>query len=84
MEYGDLIWDCTVSNSDLLESVQYESAKVVTGAIASTSAKSLHEELAWEELSIRRKNHKLSHFYKIVNKSTAPYSLIFWPVRKEI
>jgi hypothetical protein len=38
MEYGDLIWDnCTVGNSDLLESVKYESAKVVTGAIAGTS-----------------------------------------------
>jgi hypothetical protein len=33
MEYGDLIWDnCTVSNlSDLLESVQYESAKSLRG-----------------------------------------------------
>ena len=81
MEYGDLIWDnCTVSNSDLLESVQYESAKVVTGAIAGTSSKSLREELAWEELSIRRKIHKLSHFYKIVNKSTAPYLVDLLPI----
>ncbi len=40
MEYGDLIWDnCTVGNSELLESVQYESAKVVTGAIEGTSSR---------------------------------------------
>jgi hypothetical protein len=33
--------------------VQDESAKVVTGAIAGTSSRSLLDELAWEELSIR-------------------------------
>ena len=74
MEYGDLIWDnCSAGNSELLESVQYESAKVVTGAIAGTSSRRLRDELAWEELSVRRKIHKLCHFYKIVNKHTAPY-----------
>ena len=31
MEYRDIIWDnCTTGNSDLLESIQYESAKLVT------------------------------------------------------
>ena len=30
MEYGDIIWDnCTAGNSELLESVQYQSARVV-------------------------------------------------------
>jgi hypothetical protein len=48
----------------LLESVQYESAKVVIGAIVGTSSRRLRDELAWEELSVRR-IHKLSHFYKI-------------------
>ena len=53
MEYGDLIWDnCSAGNSELLESVQYESAKVVTGAIAGTSSRRLRDELAWEELSV--------------------------------
>ena len=81
MEYGDLIWDnCTVENSELVECVQYEPAKVVTGAIAGTSSKPLREQLAWEELSTRRKTHKLSHFYKIVNKSTAPYLVDLLPI----
>ncbi len=67
IEYGDIIWDnCTAGDSELLESVQYQSAKVVTGAIRGTSSNSLRAELAWEELSIRRKIHKLSYFYKIV------------------
>jgi hypothetical protein len=64
MEYGDIIWDnCTAGNSELLESVQYQSARVVTGAIKGTSSNSLRQELAWEELSIRRKIHKLSYCY---------------------
>ena len=34
MEYADVLWDgCTENGSELLEFVQYESAKVVTGAM---------------------------------------------------
>lgn len=37
MEYGDIIWDnCSDGESQLLESIQYGSAKVVTGAINGT------------------------------------------------
>ena len=51
MEYGDIIWDnCTAGNSELLESVQYQSARVLTGAIKGTSSNNLCQELAWEEL----------------------------------
>ena len=33
MEYADIVWDnCTSGNSDLLESVQYDAAKIITGA----------------------------------------------------
>jgi hypothetical protein len=35
MEYADVLWD-GCSESDLLEQVQYESAKVVTGAMKGT------------------------------------------------
>ena len=37
---------------------------------------SLRQELAWEELSIRRKIHKLSYFYKIVYNNYFPLYLI--------
>lgn len=76
MEYGDVIWDnCSEGESQLIESVQYESARVVTGAIKGNSARKLRDELAWEELSLRRKLHKLIHFYKIA-KRLAPMYLI--------
>ena len=69
MEYGDIIWDnCSDGASQLLESIQYESAKLVTGAIKGTSVRALRNELAWEDLSTRRKMHKLAHFYKIAKK----------------
>ena len=55
MQYGGLIWDNSMVGN---RSVQYESAKVVTGAIEGTSSRNLREELAREELSVKRKVHK--------------------------
>ena len=75
MEYGDVIWNnCYDCDSALLDGVQYEAAKLVTGAIKGTSSARLHKELAWESLSRRRKLHLLCQFYKIV-KNLAPYYL---------
>jgi hypothetical protein len=48
LEYADVIWDnCSLSECDLIESVQYESARVVTGAMRGTSRSRLSDELAW-------------------------------------
>ena len=47
MEYGDVIWNnCYDCDSVLLDSVQYEAARLVTGAIKGTSFASLYKELA--------------------------------------
>ena len=55
-EYGDVIWNnCYDCDSALLDSVQYEAARLVTGAIKSTSSARLYKELVWEFLSSRRK-----------------------------
>ena len=66
MEYGDVIWDnLTEGEASLLKSIQYECARVVTGAIKGTSARALMNELAWESLSTRQKMHKLFYTFKI-------------------
>jgi hypothetical protein len=79
MEYANVFWhNCTLGNSHLLESVQYEAAKVVTGAIKGTSASRLREELTWEELSVRKIN-KLTYFYKIVNRLAPTYLVELLP-----
>ena len=75
MEYGDVIWNnCYDCDSALLDSVQYEASRLVTGAIKGTSSARLCKELAWESLSSKRKLHILSQFYKIVT-NLAPYYL---------
>ena len=76
IEYGDVIWNnCYDCDSALLDSVQYEASRLVTGAIKGTSSARLYKKLAWESLSSRRKLHILSQFYKIV-KNLAPYYLV--------
>ena len=47
--------------------MQYEAAKVVTGAIKGTSRQRLLEELGWESMKTRRIIHRTVLFYKIVN-----------------
>ena len=75
MEYGDVIWNnCYDCDSALLDSVQYEAVRLVTGAIKGASYARLCKELAWESLSSRRKLHLQSQFDKIV-KNLAPYYL---------
>ena len=74
MEYADVVWDgCSDGLNDLLESVQYEAAKLVTGAMKGTSQRKLLDELAWEELKTRRSVHKLVLFFKIVNNLVPRY-----------
>ena len=81
MEYGDVIWDnCSEIDSKLLDSIQYDCAKVVTGAIKGTSARALMNELGWENLSVRRKMHKLNYFYKITKHISPSYLVDVLPI----
>ena len=60
-------------DSSLQDNVQYEAARVVTGAIRGTNSARLRDKLAWEPLSIRRELLKLSQFYKIVKNLATRY-----------
>ena len=69
-----MVWDgCSESGSNLLESLQIEGTRVVTGALKGTNRVSLLKELSWVDLSVRRKLHKLNLMYKIVFKLAPPY-----------
>ena len=72
MLFGTTVMIAT--HAALLDSVQYEAARLVTGVIKGTSSVRLYEELAWESLSSRRKLHLLSQFYKI-GRNLAPFYL---------
>ena len=47
LEYSDVVWDgCSESDSNLLDSLPIESARVVTGALKGTNTVSLLNELS--------------------------------------
>ena len=75
LEYTYVVWDnCTTEKSDLLETVQLEAARIITGLKNGPSHQLLYNELGIEPLSVRRKQHKLNTFFRIQNNET-PYYL---------
>ena len=74
MEYSCELWDgCTEADSDKLEKIQYQAARIVTGLPLFASIDSLLSETGWESLKSRRERRKLSLFYKIQNDLTPSY-----------
>ena len=62
------MWNnCTQYESNELDKIQNEAARIVTGATKLASIDSLHTETGWETLGSRRKTHKLTMFYKMKN-----------------
>ena len=80
MEYGDVILDnCTEAEANLLDNIQYESARAVTGAIKGTCARALMNELGWESLKTRRKMHKLHYIFEITKHILPAYLVELLP-----
>lgn len=74
LEYASEVWDgCNQSDSNRLEQVQLNAARIVTGLPIFSSLNSLYFETGWETLSERRTNKKLSLMYKIVNNNAPSY-----------
>ena len=74
LEYGSIIWDnCTIGESDLIESVQLEAARIITGLRKGTPRDKLYRELGWDSLQNRRHNSKLLYFYKALNGDLPDY-----------
>ena len=74
LEYGNILFDnCTVEESNSLESVQLEAARIATGGKKCTSHDYLYKELGWQTLKQRRTINKLFKLYCIINKQTPSY-----------
>ena len=74
LEYADVVWDnCTKYESNELEKIQNEAARIVTGATKLVSINALLTETRWKTLSSRRTKHKLTLFYKMKNNLFPPY-----------
>ncbi|PJE78013.1 hypothetical protein CI610_03058 [invertebrate metagenome] len=63
LEYCCEVWDgCSLGDSDKLEKLQLEAARVITGLPSYTSIQSLYSESGLEPLAIRRSRRKLQLF----------------------
>ena len=46
LEYADVVWDgCSIDNTDRLERIQFEAARIVTGITRSTHLEKLYNEV---------------------------------------
>ena len=75
LDYGAIIFDQPENESfcKKIESVQYNAALAITGAIQGTSREKLYKELGLETLKSRRWLKKLCCFYKIKNNGIPSY-----------
>ena len=83
LDYGDVIYDQpnNQSFSDKIESVQYDSALAITGAIRGTSRTKLYKELGLESLKDRRWMRRLCYFRKILTNQSPFYLFSYLPSR---
>ncbi len=69
-EYACEVWDnCGKGNSERLEQLQLEAARIVTGLPIFTKTENLYREIGWQTLAERRRLRKLSMFYDIFHKN---------------
>ena len=74
------MWNnCTQYDSNELDKIQNEAARIVTGATKLASIDSLHTETGWETLGSRRKKHRLTMFYKMKNGLCPDYLVSLVP-----
>ena len=75
LDYGDIIYDKAFNESfhEKLESLQYNAALAITGAIKGSSTVKLYEELGLESLKSRRWYRKMSLFYKVFKNGSPRY-----------
>ena len=74
LEYADVVWNnCAQYESNELEKIQNEAARIVTGVTKLVSINSLLLETGWETLASRRKKHKLTLFFKMQNGLSPDY-----------
>jgi hypothetical protein len=67
-------WDnCGVGNSNKLDQLQLEAARIVTGISIFANSILIYKELGWESLAKRRKRRKLQMFYNIQNNNAPMY-----------
>ena len=74
LEYSCIVWNgCTTEQSNSVEKLQNEAARIVTGLTRSVSLENLYRECGWESLQSRRSNQKLKFMYRATNDMVPTY-----------
>ena len=75
LDYGDILYDQPTNESFTrkIESVQYNAALAITGAIRGTSRDKLYKELGLESLQSRRWMRRLCLFFKVLKNEQPNY-----------
>ena len=75
LDYGDIIYDQAFNNSfhQKIESLQYNAALAITGAIRGTLREKIYKELGLERLQQRRWYRKLCLFFKVCKNQCPKY-----------
>jgi hypothetical protein len=72
--YASEVWfNCGQFNSNRLEKVQTEAARIVCGFPSYASIASIYKETGWDKLKVRREVKNLTLFYKIYNNLAPEY-----------
>ena len=85
LDYEDILYDQTFNNSfhERLESIQYNAAPAITGAIRGSSRVKLYQELGFESLQIRRWYRKLCLFFKVIKNQSSKYLFELIPTARQ-
>ena len=77
IDYGIVVFDPNLKNSDLdrLEQIQYQAAKICTGALHLSSKEKVNEKLGWTSIKTRADFLGLCVFHKIHKCETRPLIL---------
>ena len=75
LDYADVIYDWAYNTSfhQNIESIQYNAALAITGAVRGTSREKLYQELGFESLQQRHWYRKRCCLFKIINRHWPRY-----------
>ena len=82
LDYGDMIYDQTFNMSfqQKMETIQYNAALAITGAIRGSFREKQYQELGLETLQQRSWGRKFCCFYKILKSQSPEYLYLIIPI----
>ena len=73
LDYADIVYNQPNNSSEKVESLEYNAALAITGAIKGSSKEKLYQELGFESLKDRQWMRKLCYLYKVISSKRPSY-----------